>query len=335
MAIEYVPVGLNLDTAAAAVCLVFKSRLAAALVTGLAYRAGTLLSWLVLSYFAVFVILKLRRPRPGLPIEWHEQTVLVTGGAHGVGLSLVERLILVRAPRIAVIDIQPEPLKFKIPDNNVIFYHCDLNDAAALTQTLKKIEEDMGPLTVLVNNAGTLCPKVVAEQTMEEMDRVINVNFRAPAQLTRLVLPQMLQQTGKCHLVFVASTLAFGGVPQLSTYTATKAALTMFCDSLKLELRHRHNAHHRVLVSTLYPSLISSGMFEGLQMPGWLSPVLSVEYVSLLIFDLIQNQRASDLFMPLYTNLTPLYMLLPDPLKQILYWVTGSNQAMLSYIGYS
>ncbi|KAJ1940283.1 hypothetical protein FBU59_003858 [Linderina macrospora] len=123
---------------------------------------------------------------------------------------------------------------------NVYFYKCDLVDTEQITRVVGQITDDLGVPTMLVNNAGVVCAKLIHEMSEEEADRVMQVNALAPMHLTRLLLPGMLLQK-YAHIVFVSSVLGFAGLPQAATYAASKAVVTSFRDSLRLELRYRRN----------------------------------------------------------------------------------------------
>ncbi|KAI8321238.1 NAD(P)-binding protein [Martensiomyces pterosporus] len=329
-----IPIGANVDTVLGMLSVLVSSPVAAFLVGVHAYIWNALTSAWFMLYLAVFLakaFVSWLKHDGGLrrKIKWDRQVVLLTGGAHGVGLCLLRRLSKTGA-RIAVLDIAdlPEP---KL--SNVYFYKCNLADTRQLPSIVEKIENDLGAVTVLVNNAGTLCPKLVSEQEFEDSERVINVNFAAPVQLTRMLLPGMLRSP-HAHIVFVASTLSFIGVPQLATYTATKAAIALFQDSLKLELRSRLGAH-RVHTTALFPSKISSGMFSGTEVPEWLSPVLSPDFVAENIFGALDEARDGEIYLPAYANLTPVYMVLPQLGRAFAHWVAGSLDSMRTFKGYT
>ncbi|KAJ1953879.1 hypothetical protein EC988_002743 [Linderina pennispora] len=191
-----------------------------------------------LTYLWVFLARKfwhwlLEPMGPAQKIQWDKQLVVLTGGSHGVGLSLLNQLSLTGA-RIAVIDLTEPPEELA----STFFYKCDLADTNQITQTVARINNDLGIPTILVNNAGAVCTKLIHTMTECDMQRIMQINALAPMHLTRLLLPGMLTMP-RGHIVFVSSTLGFSSTPQLSTYCASKAALACFRDSLRLELRYR------------------------------------------------------------------------------------------------
>ncbi|KAJ1940975.1 hypothetical protein EC988_006881, partial [Linderina pennispora] len=266
------PLGLNFDTAVGVLDVLFTSPLSMALIAAHAYLWGMLSSYVFLLYLWAFLLRNLyvwltEPSGPQQKVQWEKQVVVVTGGSHGVGCSLLKRLSLTGA-RIANLDVSS--MAGDLP--NVFFYQCDLSDTEQITKTVQRISDDLGVPTMLVNNAGVVCAKLIHEMTEAEMQHVMQVNAMAPMHLTRLLLPGMLRQKNG-HVVFVASVLGFAGLPQAATYAGSKALVANFRDSLRLELRYRVRSE-RVKTSVVFPGKISSGMFDGVGSPAWLSPEL-------------------------------------------------------------
>ncbi|KAJ2865761.1 hypothetical protein GGI22_001432 [Coemansia erecta] len=326
--------GANIDTVAAIAAGIFTRRICATLVTATAFLTGYLLSRWFASYAAVFAIATLcarqremqqRRSK----VDWSQHTVLLTGGAHGIGLSLLARLVAAGARRIAVIDIADMPLE--LPDS-VRLYKCDLSSAGQVHAALEGIRADLGDITMLVSNAGTLSPRLLCDMSASDIDRVMGVNLLAPIHIARSLLPSMLTKP-HAHLVFVASMLAFVPIPQLATYTASKAGVAIFQEALKLELRHRIS-NHNVHVTSVYPSKVESGMFGGLELPQWFSPALSPDLVAHRIFAQMDAGCGGEIHLPLCSRFSALYMLAPDFCRTLAAKAFGTLYAMRSYKGY-
>ncbi|KAJ1727040.1 hypothetical protein LPJ61_004798, partial [Coemansia biformis] len=310
-----VPLGVNVDTAVGLVDAAFSAPLCAAFIVAAAYLRSMLSSpWLavyVLAFLARSCAAWKSRLCEAEKIDWRQQVVVLTGGAHGIGLGLLRRLGTTGA-RVAVLDIVavPDPMPA-----NAIYCRCDLADSAQLTAALARVEVELGTATILINNAGTLSPCLVAELSASEIDRVVNANLVAPMKLTQHLLPGMLQ-CEHAHIVFVSSALAFIGIPRLATYTASKAGLAMFYESLKLELRHWLQARH-VKATIIFPSKVQTGLFDGIRMPEWLSPELASETVVDAIFSALDHAQGGEVYMPVFANIAPLYMLIPPMLRDI------------------
>ncbi|KAJ2497370.1 hypothetical protein IWW47_003632 [Coemansia sp. RSA 2052] len=333
---QRVAVGRNVDTVIGVVSALTSSPVCALLVAANALMRGALTSPWMAAYAAVFAAragsawAERRRLAAAGPVDWAAQVVLVTGGSHGIGLSLVRRLAATSA-RVAVVSLEPVPEP--VPAN-VTQYICDLSDAAALERAVDAVERDLGSVTMLINNAGTVCPLLVSEQSAADVERVARVNFVAPMLLTRRVLPAMLRSAERAHVVFVSSVLAFMGVPQLATYTASKAGVALFHESLSLELRHRLRVADRVRSTAVFPSKVASGMFGGLELPQWLSPDLSPDAVADAIFCALRDAQAGDVYMPFFATLAPLYLALPRAGRRFVHWVGNSLDSMRHFKGH-
>ncbi|KAJ2907739.1 hypothetical protein GGI21_003588, partial [Coemansia aciculifera] len=304
-----VTVGRNIDTFFGVISTLISSPVCALLVAANALMRGALASPWMAVYVAVFAArnaslwLQRRQISAAGPVDWAKQVVLVTGGSHGIGLSLV-RLLAKTPARIAVLSIDAMPEEEALlAGGNVTAYHCDLADAEALERAVDAVERDLGSVTMLINNAGTVCPLLVSEQSASDIERVARVNFVAPMLLTRRVLPSMLERADeRAHIVFVSSVLAFMGVPQLATYTASKAGVALFQESLRLELHHRLGAADRVRTTGVFPSKVASGMFGGLELPQWLSPDLSPDFVADVIFRALSDAHDGEIYLPLFAT---------------------------------
>ncbi|KAJ2811759.1 hypothetical protein H4S07_001853 [Coemansia furcata] len=333
-----VTVGRNIDTVVGVVDSLISSPVCALLVAANAFMRGALTSPWMGAYTALFAAragsswLQRRRQAATGPVDWAKQVILVTGGSHGIGLSLVQKLAKTGA-RIAVVSLEPMP---KPVPSNVTQYQCDLADPQALELAVDAVERDLGSVMMLVNNAGTVCPLLVSEQSAADVERVARVNFVAPMLLTRRVLPGMLRpECARAHIVFVASVLAYIGVPQLATYTASKAGVALFQESLSLELRHRLGAGDRVRSTAVFPSKVASGMFDGLSLPQWLSPELEPELVADAIFCALRDARDGEICLPLFSTVAPLYMFLPRAGRRLIHWVGGSLDSMRNFRGHA
>ncbi|KAI9500102.1 hypothetical protein BX070DRAFT_181438, partial [Coemansia spiralis] len=255
-------------------------------------------------------------------VDWSQHTVLLTGGSHGIGLCLLQRLIE-RQACVAVLDILDIPID--VP-KSVKLYKCNLAELDQVHNTLDIISKDMGDITILINNAGTLSPRLLSEMSAADIDRVMNVNLLAPMHITRRLLPAMLDKA-HAHLVFVASMLSFIPVPQLSTYTASKAGVALFYESVKLELKHRLKKDN-VKTTAAFPSMVESGMFGGMEIDRVISPVVSPELIANNIFAHLDGGYSGDLYLPFCAKLGPLYMLLPEPGRRLAHWCAGSLDSM-------
>jgi len=160
--------------------------------------------------------------------------VLITGASRGIGRELA-RGFAAAGPHVALVARSEGPLKELAAELGGKAYPIDLTDGEQLRQLISRIEAD-GPIDVLVNNAGDECVGRFTDMDPETLEFIVRLNVLAGAELTRQVLPRMLER-GLGHVVNISS---FGGVmtpPMLATYGATKAFVSHHSVSLRFELK--------------------------------------------------------------------------------------------------
>jgi short-subunit dehydrogenase len=112
----------------------------------------------------------------------------------------------------------------------------DLADPAQVATFVHRVEDEAGPVDVLVNNAGIDITKAITDTTEEELRRITQVNYLAPAELCRQAIPRMLRR-GHGHIVNVSSLAGVACFPGLVTYASSKAALSHFTSGLRADLK--------------------------------------------------------------------------------------------------
>lgn len=234
------------------------------------------------------------------------KTILITGGAQGMGRLLAQQCVARNASKIILWDISEGPLKETVSELS--------GDETTLTGAVINVRdgdavaaaaEAAGPIDILVNNAGIVSGKPLAEQSHADIDRTIGVNVSGVMHTTRAFLPGMLKRGG--HIVNMASASGYIPLPRLTTYAASKWACLGFSESLRVELRSQSN----VQVTTVCPSYIDTGMFDGVRAPIG-APLLTPDYAVSRILRAIERDQAK-LNMPWLVHLMPLcYNLLPS-----------------------
>jgi len=170
------------------------------------------------------------------------KVALVTGGSRGIGAAVAKRLaagganvgITYAKDANAAASVVKE---IEGAGQKAIAIQADAADAKAVQAAVEKAVATFGRLDVLVNNAGTAIPKTFEETTLEEMDRVLDINVRGVFVATQAALKHM-KDGGR--VIMVGSAVGERAVaPGLVPYAATKGAVKMFTQALSRELGNR------------------------------------------------------------------------------------------------
>ena len=167
---------------------------------------------------------------------------LITGGSRGIGAAIAKRLAADGA-NVAITytkgaDAAASVVKeIEHAGRKAIAIQADAADADAVKAAVEKIVATFGRLDVLVNNAGTAIPKTFEETTLEEMDRVIDINIRGTFVATQAALKHM-KDGGR--IIMIGSSVGERMMtPGLVPYSATKGAVKMFTQGLSREVGNR------------------------------------------------------------------------------------------------
>jgi 3-oxoacyl-[acyl-carrier protein] reductase len=186
------------------------------------------------------------------------KVALVTGASRGIGAAIAKRLAADGA-NVAITYTKGADAAATVVDDikraggTAIAIHADATDADAVSDAVGKTVETFGRLDVLVNNAGTAIPKPFEETTLEEMDRVIDLNLRGVMIATQAALRQM-REGGR--IITIGSCVGERMMtPGLVAYAATKGAVRMFTQGLSREVGSR-----RITVNTVQPGPIDTDL---------------------------------------------------------------------------
>jgi 3-oxoacyl-[acyl-carrier protein] reductase len=184
---------------------------------------------------------------------------LVTGSGRGMGRA--HAVILAQhGADVIVHDIVPDRVAesagiVRQHGNRVLEIVADVADPAAMEQAVKHIERDLGPISILVNNAGIGADRAVTEVIDEAMfDRMFDIHVKGTFFTTRAVLPGM-KSLGSGAIVNISSIWGMVGHHFGSTYCAAKAAILGFTKSWAKEL-----APHHITVNAIAPGGVTSPM---------------------------------------------------------------------------
>jgi len=187
------------------------------------------------------------------------RVAIVTGGGAGIGEAISARLAKAGA-KVFIADIDPkvaETAAQSIP--NATALPVDVTNSTSVNEAFGKVESSAGSIDILVNNAG-IAGKAAPlwEQTDAEWNRVVAVNLLGPVFCARAVLPGM-RKRGYGRIVNIASIAGKEGNPNMSAYSATKAAVIGLTKSVAKEV-----ATEGICVNAVSPAVIRTKILEQL-----------------------------------------------------------------------
>ena len=169
------------------------------------------------------------------------KVVAITGGARGIGKSTATALIR-RGARVAIGDLDlalAEQTAAELGGNAVAF-ELDVTDRESFARFLDAAEKELGPIDVLINNAGIMPVGPFVDETDETAKMLVDINLHGVIFGTKLALERMIPRRSG-HIVNIASQAGKAGLPGGATYCATKHAVVGLSEAVRLEnLEHGH-----------------------------------------------------------------------------------------------
>jgi NAD(P)-dependent dehydrogenase (short-subunit alcohol dehydrogenase family) len=180
------------------------------------------------------------------------QVVLITGGSMGIGRATGE---LLQSNGYTVIGTSRSPERYA--DHPFPLIQMDLHDALSIHRAVETVVSQYGAIDVLVNNAGKGIAGPIEETPLEEIRSIFETNLVGATSVLQSVLPVMRTQN-KGKIINITSIAAYSGLPFRAAYSASKSALHMLTESLRLELNPT-NIH----CCTLAPGDVATNISQG------------------------------------------------------------------------
>ncbi|KFQ09186.1 Epidermal retinol dehydrogenase 2, partial [Leptosomus discolor] len=222
------------------------------------------------------------------------EIVLITGSANGIGRQIALKFARLEATLVLwdIDDEGNEETRRLAQENGakrVFAYHCDCSNREEVYKQADKVREEVGGVTILINNAGIVLGKKFWDIPDEDFEKTLRVNFLSQVWTCKAFLPAMMTYN-RGHLVSTASIAGLLGLYRASDYTASKSAIIGMLETLDWELYY---AGKRGIKTTIVcPNFVNSKLIRGYQSQcPLLSPVYEPEYVASKIVSAIQKEQ--------------------------------------------
>lgn len=193
--------------------------------------------------------------------------VLVTGAAMGLGKLFATQAVKEGAAAVVLWDANEAALKetaaeLEAAGGTIHYETVDVTSRAGVAEAAERVRTDVGTIHVLFNNAGIVRGNgYFWENKPRDFMLTMEVNSIGLMLVAREFLPAMIESSTQCRLVNIASSAGLNAIPRMAAYAASKWAAIGFSDSVRLELQQA--GHEQVKVTTVCPTYINTGMFDG------------------------------------------------------------------------
>ncbi|MGH8506561.1 MAG: SDR family oxidoreductase [Stenotrophobium sp.] len=225
--------------------------------------------------------------------------VAITGGGRGIGLAIAKAMAA-QGARVSLGDIDADLAMKAAESLDGYGGRLDVRDRESFALFLEATRQQLGPIDVLINNAGIMPIGAFTDETDAMSDTQIDINLRGVIHGCKAALPEMLAR-GSGHIVNVASLAGVMPIPGLVVYCATKFAVLGLTQTLREE--YRDSGIH---FTTIMPSKVRTELASGSDAARGI-PSVSPGHVARSVVDAIQRQRR-EVAVPGYLGATPAFL---------------------------
>lgn len=214
-----------------------------------------------------------------------DQVVLITGAGSGLGKQLA-LLLAEEGAAIAAVDLAEQPLHLlekQLQGKRIAWAVADVTDRATLQPAVARLAEELGPISLLIANAGIGRETASLDFHGEDVEAQVRVNLIGVANSIETVLPGMLSRK-RGHIVAISSLASYRGLPKMAGYCASKAGVNALLEGLRIELRPYH-----ITVTTICPGWMRTPLTENLDVPK--PQMMEVEDAARRIVEAIRQRR--------------------------------------------
>ncbi len=254
------------------------------------------------------------------------KVALVTGGARGLGKKIALDFAQ-RGANVAIADLREKELEetareIEALGTRAFPLRVDLAEKTGCESMIAEASQKAGPVDFLVNNAGVVWNRDVADLEDRMIRTMVEVNLMAQIWTTRAVLPAMIER-GEGTIVCVASAAGRVATPAMNVYAATKFALIGYHDALRHELRKSGSGVKVVMVC---PGYMDTKMFVGAKVPLGVS-LTDPQKVSKALMKALDKGK-EEIYVPKNTHLLAIHrVMFPPKMTERLIEMTGMHES--------
>lgn len=215
---------------------------------------------LYLIWISIIGTYRLINPLPKKSVKG--EIALITGAGHGIGRELALQYASEGAT-VVCWDINSAGVDETISQINKLGYTkahayiCNVAKREEVMKTAEIVQKEVGPVTILINNAGIMPAHSFLEHTAQEIENTMNINVMAHCWTLQTFLPDMIKNNYG-HIVALSSIVGLVGQRNLVPYTASKFAVRGMMEALHIELRTKPN--NKIRLTTIYPYMVNTGL---------------------------------------------------------------------------
>ncbi len=245
-----------------------------------------------------------------MSFDWSQKVVFITGASSGIGRALAVELGK-RGAALGLLARRAEALRELAADveqagGRALVLAADVRDAAAVRAAAEELRASFNHIDVLIANAGKASTAHITEVRPEDVAEVMSINVVGAANSVSAVLPEMVAR-GSGQLVAISSLSAYRGLPKSAVYCASKAALSAFFESMRVDLRGTG-----VDVTIIHPGFIKTPLTAGRK--AVMPYLMELDYATEKIIRAIEARRKSYAFPWQLASIVRAAMLFPIPL---------------------
>ncbi|XP_071804002.1 epidermal retinol dehydrogenase 2-like [Asterias amurensis] len=255
--------------------------------------------WLTVKLLGLLVWSWIKWLLPSRKKSLEGEVVLVTGAGSGIG-RLMALKFSEKGSTLVLWDVNRQGNEetaqmIKDAGGKVSCYTVDVSKNEDVKQAARQVKQDIGEISMLVNNAGIVIGRTLLDLTEEQFTKTMAVNAMAHVWTLKAFLPDMMKRNHG-HVVTLASVAAYQGLPKMADYSASKSAALNIHNAAMREVKME--GVDNVQFTVVNPYLINTGMFEGVKVDNdIIMQSLEPEFVAERILHAVQTNQEV-LFLP-------------------------------------